>query len=351
MPSLRIIMPQAIALVLIIFAGLEVAGNLCPTPTFDRTTTKTVTDVSMSSMMPYKAEVEYRCKRGYYFEEGDTKRIAIVRCQRNATWQRIQPCKQFTPDMVCSTPEFDTIFYQVHTALNETFFPGEKVKYSCAVGYNFGSEALQKRNAVRSCTTNSTWSPLLPCYGYKCPAPRYNVTTTEILSKPGPVPHNTEVKYRCKHGYYFESTTKRSAIMKCRYNATWQQMQPCQPIPPGKACPAPDFASTLYLAHTDLKQAFFFHDRVKYSCKDGYEFKTDDPQRRKAAIFCTRNSTWSHFESCYSSNEDVKETSQVPAIVIPLAATAASGIALVTIVLLIRDHRKKSNPHATQPQS
>eukprot|EP00117_Sycon_ciliatum_P044010 scpid69366/ scgid4586/ CUB and sushi domain-containing protein 3; CUB and sushi multiple domains protein 3 len=287
MPSLRIIMPQAIALVLIIFAGLEVAGNLCPTPTFDRTTTKTVTDVSMSSMMPYKAEVEYRCKRGYYFEEGDTKRIAIVRCQRNATWQRIQPCKQFTPDMVCSTPEFDTIFYQVHTALNETFFPGEKVKYSCAVGYNFGSEALQKRKAVRSCTTNSTWSPLLPCYA----------------------------------------------------------------IPPGKACPAPDFASTLYLAHTDLKQAFFFHDRVKYSCKDGYEFKTVDPQRRKAAIFCTRNSTWSHFESCYSSNEDMKETSQVPAIVIPLAATAASGIALVTIVLLIRDHRKKSNPHATQPQS
>uniref|UniRef100_A0A674ETW4 CUB and Sushi multiple domains 3 n=1 Tax=Salmo trutta TaxID=8032 RepID=A0A674ETW4_SALTR len=209
----------------------------------------------------YSHSVTYSCMDGYLLTGSTTRQ-----CLANATWSGTAPnCTMIN----CGDPGVPANGMRY----GEDFAIGQNITFLCAPGYSMEADS----SAVRTCTSNGTWSGIMAsCQAVTCAAP--SAISNGVLEGTD-FEWGTSVSYSCSPGYELSFP----AILTCVGNGTWNGMVPqCLP----KFCGDPGVPA--YGSREGL--SFIYQSEVSFSCSAPY-IPVGSTTR-----LCQADGSWSGFQ-------------------------------------------------------
>ncbi|XP_064839021.1 CUB and sushi domain-containing protein 3-like isoform X1 [Oncorhynchus masou masou] len=209
----------------------------------------------------YSHSVTYSCMDGYLLTGSTTRQ-----CLANATWSGTAPnCTMIN----CGDPGVPANGMRY----GEDFAIGQNITFLCAPGYSMEADS----SAVRTCTSNGTWSGIMAsCQAVTCAAP--SAISNGVLEGTD-FEWGTSVSYSCSPGYELSFP----AILTCVGNGTWNGMVPqCLP----KFCGDPGVPA--YGSREGL--SFIYQSEVSFSCSVPY-IPVGSTTR-----LCQADGSWSGFQ-------------------------------------------------------
>ncbi|XP_014773591.1 sushi, von Willebrand factor type A, EGF and pentraxin domain-containing protein 1 isoform X2 [Octopus bimaculoides] len=235
----------------------------------------------------YSNEVQYFCKVGYRFTEGENTSTCLL----SGKWSAVPAeCQQIE----CGTPAVipNTTMVVDGAAIDPSDVPHtylSQVTYRCLEDY------VKINGSVTStCQLDSHWAAAtIQCLYVKCADPPRLPDTTLSLNgesvAPSEVPgkFNTRVTYNCSEYNVYRSGSTSSV---CQLNSTWSNVSiQCLYVKcgrPPKITDAEFQVNGKSTSRTDVPDKY--NSRVTYKCKDGFNY-ADGPQTSE----CRLDSKWS----------------------------------------------------------
>ncbi|RXM27789.1 CUB and sushi domain-containing protein 3 [Acipenser ruthenus] len=207
--------------------------------------------------------VTFSCNTGYILQ-GPTR----AQCQANRQWSHPPPtCKVIN----CGDPGIPANGLRY----GEEFSVGQNITFVCQPGYTMEP----KISRIRTCTTNGTWSGVMP----SC-----NEPTRTTCENPGVPRHGYQnktlgfqvgsvVQLHCERGYLLQGSTTR----ECLVDLTWSGVQ-TECIP--HTCKQPESPPHVNVVGMDLPSIGY---TLLYSCQPGF-FLSGGSEHR----VCKSDGTW-----------------------------------------------------------